>query len=70
MMVHGPSWVIDQELKKKKIMTLPEIFEKIDKVTEDDILRVAKEVFQNKKLNLAVIGPHKNSKKLEKILKL
>jgi len=61
---------IDQEVKKRKIMALPEIFEKIDKVTESDILRVAKNVFQNKKLNLAVIGPHKDGKKLEKILKL
>ncbi len=61
---------VDQEAKKKKIMTLPEIFKNIDKVTENDILRVAKEIFQNKKLNLAVIGPHKDGKKLEKILKL
>ena len=61
---------VDQEMKKKKIMTLSEIFEKIDKVTQDDILRVAKDVFQDKKLNLAVIGPHRDSKKLEKILKL
>jgi predicted Zn-dependent peptidase len=61
---------VDQEAKKKKIMTLPEIFKSIDKVIENDILRVAKDVFQNKKLNLAVIGPHKDGKKLEKILKL
>lgn len=61
---------IDQEAKKKKIMTLPEIFKNVDKVTESDILRVAEDVFQNKKLNLAVIGPHKDGKKLEKILKL
>lgn len=61
---------VDQETKKKKIMTLPEIFKNIDKVTENDILRVAKDVFQNKKLNLAVIGPHKNEKKLKKILNL
>lgn len=61
---------VDQETKKKKIMTLPEIFKNIDKVTENDILRVAKDIFHNKKLNLAVIGPHKNEKKLEKILNL
>lgn len=61
---------VDQEVKKRKIMTLSEIFKNIDKVTESDILRVAKDIFQNKKLNLAVIGPHKDGKKLEKILKL
>ncbi len=60
---------IDQEVRKKKIMTLPEIFAKIDKVTADDILRVAKDIFVNEKLNLAVIGPHKKSQNLEKILR-
>lgn len=59
---------IDQEVSKKKILTLKEIFEKIDKVTENDILRVAKSVFQKRKLNLAVIGPHKNEKKIAKLL--
>lgn len=59
---------IDQEVRKKKIMTLPEIFKKIDKVTANDILRVAKDIFVNRKLNLAVIGPHKDNKRLEKLL--
>jgi predicted Zn-dependent peptidase len=39
-------------------------------VTADDVMRVAKDIFQNKKLNLAVIGPHKNGEKLRKMLKL
>ena len=60
---------VDQPLKKKKIMTPKEIFAKIDKVTVSDILRVAKDIFKEKTLNLAVIGPHKDGKKLEKILK-
>ncbi len=61
---------VEQEARKGKVMTLPEIMKKIDKVTGADILRVAKDIFVNKKLNLAVIGPHKNSQKLGKILKL
>ena len=61
---------IDQELKKKKIMIPQEIFARIDKVTPGDILRVAKDIFRNETLNLAVIGPHKETKKLTKILKL
>ncbi len=60
---------IDQETRKGKIMTLPEIFKKIDKVAANDILRVAKDIFVDKKLNLAVIGPHRNSKELEKKLR-
>ncbi len=61
---------IDQEVRRRKIMSLPEIFKKIDAVTVGDIQRVAKDVFQNRKLNLAIIGPHKESEKLENILKL
>ncbi|MFA4818071.1 MAG: pitrilysin family protein [Parcubacteria group bacterium] len=60
---------VDQPLKNKKIMTPGEIFAEIDKVTVSNILRVAKDIFKEKTLNLAVIGPHKDSKKLEKILK-
>ncbi|PIP27501.1 MAG: hypothetical protein COX30_01560 [Candidatus Moranbacteria bacterium CG23_combo_of_CG06-09_8_20_14_all_39_10] len=63
-------FLIDQEIKKKKIMTPEEIFARIDKVTVSDILRVAGDIFQEKTLNLAIIGPHKDSKKLVNLLKL
>jgi predicted Zn-dependent peptidase len=61
---------IDQEVMKKKIQTLEEKFRLIDKVTADDILKAAKDVFRNEKLNLVVIGPHKDSKKSKDFLKL
>jgi len=60
----------DQELTDGEILTLEEKFKLIDKVSIDDILRVAQDVFQKSRLNLAVIGPHKNSEKLKKELKL
>jgi predicted Zn-dependent peptidase len=62
-------FLIDQEVRKGKIMTLPQIFAQVDKVTTGDILRVAKDIFSEKKLNLAVIGPQKNIQNLNKILK-
>ena len=61
---------IDQEMHKEKILTPKEVFAKIDAVTPDDILRVARDIFRSKKLNLAVIGPHKNDAKIKKILAL
>lgn len=61
---------VDQEMERKKIMTIEEIFAKIDKVSVDDILRVAGDIFQNRKLNLAVIGPHRNGQRLKKLLKI
>lgn len=62
------SFFIEQELKRKKIMPLERIFQKIDEVAPAGVLRVAKDVFVNQKLNLAIIGPHKDSKKLQKLL--
>jgi predicted Zn-dependent peptidase len=64
------SFLADQELIKGEIKLLDEIFEKIDAVTSEDVIRVAKEIFQEKKLNLAIIGPHKNARSLEKLLEL
>jgi predicted Zn-dependent peptidase len=59
-----------QELLRKEILTIDEVFAKIDKVTSKDILRVSKDIFKNEKLNLALIGPNKNNNKLKKLLKL
>ncbi len=59
-----------QELLEDKIIEPSEIFKEIDRVTPDDILRVSKDIFKNKKINLAILGPISNREKLEKILKL
>ncbi len=61
---------IGQELARKEILKRAEIFARIDQVKVEDILAVAKDIFQNKKLNLAIIGPHKNSDKLQKLLSI
>ncbi|MEW6407714.1 MAG: pitrilysin family protein [Patescibacteria group bacterium] len=57
-----------QELLKKKIDTSRGIFKKIDAVTLLDIRKVAKDIFKNNKLNLAVIGPEADKDNLLKIL--
>lgn len=51
------SFICGQEILKKEILTPEQIFAKIDKVSTEDIQRVANDIFQNKKLNLAVICP-------------
>jgi predicted Zn-dependent peptidase len=58
----------DQEISKNKIMSLAEIFAKIDAVTLNDLKRVAKAVFRTEKMNLAIIGPQKITKELENLL--
>ena len=59
-----------QEILERKIMTPQELFREIDKVSQNDILKVAKDIFQPEKLNLALIGPFKDKAKFEKLLKL
>lgn len=63
-------YVVTQETLYGKITTLEEKRKRIDKVTAEDVLRVAKDIFQNKKLNLAIIGPHIHKEELVKIVSL
>ncbi len=58
-----------QELLEKEALTPKEIYAKINKVSAGDILRVAKDIFKPEKLNLALVGPFKDKKPFQKILK-
>ena len=62
------SFVGTEEIITGKPMTVEEVFAKIDAVTSEDILGVAKEIIRPEKLNLAMIGPFKNREPLEKFL--
>jgi predicted Zn-dependent peptidase len=59
---------VSQLLLEKKIRTPKETMTLIDKVTPDDIQRVARAVFKPKKLNLAIIGPFREPKRFKKVL--
>ena len=58
-----------QELLKKEMKTAKEKAKEIRKVTADQIKNLAKDIFKNNKLNLALIGPFKEKTKFLKILK-
>ena len=60
----------EQELLSGKIMSPKQKFAKIDKITSEDILKTAKDLFRLENLNLALVGPFKNKKKFEKLLKI
>jgi predicted Zn-dependent peptidase len=64
------NFVGNQELLERKILTEEEVLRQIDKVTAEDILRVAKDIMVNNKLNLAVIGPFKEEARFSKLLKI
>jgi predicted Zn-dependent peptidase len=59
-----------QEIFKQKIKTPKDIEKEIEKITTEDISKVAKEIIQNKKLNLAIVGKYKNAERFKKILKV
>ncbi|MFH1582287.1 MAG: pitrilysin family protein [bacterium] len=59
-----------QEILEGKILKPEEIFKRIDKVSVNDILKVAKDIFQPKNLNLAIIGPFEEEERFRKLLKL
>lgn len=66
------SFYASQEVMDQKILTPEEKLKMIDKISVNDIKRVAEDIFTNAKLNLSAIGPFEESRKekLEKILKL
>ncbi len=58
-----------QEILQKELHNPHEIIEKIEKVTVEDIHRVAKEYLDTKLLSLAVIGNFEDPQRFEKLLK-
>lgn len=51
-----------------KTDSLEEVFKGIDKVTKEDVVRLARKLFVPRSLNLAVIGPFKNESSFKKLL--
>jgi len=64
------SFYAGQELLTGKILTPQKQFSKIDKVTVNDILKVAKDIFKPEKLNGVIIGPFKKKEKIKRILRI
>lgn len=58
----------EKELLEGKIETPDETFAQIDKVTPEDIKRVANRLFLPEKPNLAIIGPIEDGEKLLKLI--
>ncbi len=63
------NFVGTEEIVTGKPLTVDEVFAKIDAVTPEEIMAVAKEIIRPEGLNLAMIGPFKEKEKFEQILK-
>lgn len=53
------NWYASQQITEKSIMTIEEMLRKIDKVTAENIQRVARQCFTSKNLCLTIRGPIK-----------
>jgi len=58
-----------KELILGKTEAVEQVFAGIDKVSESDLVRLAKKLFVPEHLNLAIIGPYKSQARFEKLLK-
>jgi predicted Zn-dependent peptidase len=63
-------WYLEQDAFYKKILKPQEYFDKIDKITSEEVQAVAKHLFNTDTLTLAVIGPYKSDKHFKKLLKI
>ena len=60
----------EQALLDRKLIKADEIAQGIQSVSAQDVLGVAKDIFQDKKLNLALIGPSTDESALRAVLKI
>lgn len=58
-----------QNKKNSQIITPQQMVERTKKVTADQIQKIARQIFVNQGLNLAIVGPYKDTKKFATILK-
>lgn len=58
-----------QELFNKEILTPEELFNRIDKVSLDEVYAEARRLFDSKRLNLGIIGPFTETAEFQKLLK-
>jgi len=65
-------WLGECLVSKNRIITLQQLIKKYEKITESDIKRVAKEVLDEQKFNLAIVGPLQKTQesKLKQLLQI
>jgi len=63
-------WYAKQSVLTSEVLTPEQKFALFDKVTLEDIKKVANEVFKKEYINLAMIGPLDGSDKFRKLLEL
>lgn len=63
-------WMGSQETLLGKVLTVDQVVKQVNSVTPQEIKKVAGEILTTEHLNMAVVGPCKGQKRLEKLLRL
>lgn len=63
------SWLGGQQLLLGRILTLDDVVRSIDEITDEDLVRVANELFVANHVNLAVIGPFVKADRFVKLVR-
>lgn len=63
-------WLGEKTISGEKDFSVPAILKRIESVSAEDVMRISDSMFKNENLNLALIGPLKEKKAVEKALHL
>lgn len=61
-------WIGERLISGERGFTVKSILEKVDRITSDDITRVARDTMKTESLHLAVVGPMKEDKLIKEVL--
>jgi predicted Zn-dependent peptidase len=67
---HLASWVGGQEALHERVLNLDEALDAVEGVTSDEILRVARDLFRDDALRMAVVAPARHLRGLDRHLRL
>ncbi len=63
-------WMGSQEALLGRVLTVDDVVSNINQVTGDEVCRVADDLLSTEKLNMALVGPCRGRKRLERLLHL
>ena len=64
------NWMGGQELLRGQMLSIDEALQQVKDVTAEEVCGVAEELLTTEKLNMAVVGPCRGHKRLERLLRL
>lgn len=64
------SWMGHSEMLLGEIADVDDVIEQVNAVTTDDVLNLANDLLVSERLNIAVVGPCRGHKRIERMLKL